>query len=145
MHQHTLLARFLVASLVAASQLAVSGWAIAAAPKPFRAEYSALRNGEKLGVATIGFSARPGGRFELLTATRGSEGLAAVAGVSIEERSVLAWAGNRPDPEGPTTATICPAGIVSDSASRMVSDASPDGTTLDTASSSITLNPSATW
>ncbi len=97
MRQHTLLARFLVASLVAASQLAVSGWAFAAAPKPFRAEYSALRNGEKLGVATIGFSARPGGRFELLTATRGSEGLAAVAGVSIEERSVLAWAGNRPE------------------------------------------------
>jgi len=77
--------------------LAMSAAAGAVAPKPYSAEYAALRNGEKLGVATIRFSARAGGVFELQTSTRGTEGLAAAAGVSIEERSLLSWPDDRPE------------------------------------------------
>lgn len=63
----------------------------AAPPKPFTADYEVLRNGEKLGKATIRFAALPDGRFDLQTDTFGSEGLAAIAGVSIKERSLLNW------------------------------------------------------
>lgn len=77
--------------------LALLAGAAAASPKPFHAEYSALRNGERLGVASIRYSAQPDHRGELATSTRGTEGLAAAAGVSIEERSVLDWSRGQPE------------------------------------------------
>jgi len=60
-------------------------------PMAFVAEYDVLRNGEKLGKATMRFVAAPRGLYELRTSTVGSEGLAAIAGAAIEERSLLSW------------------------------------------------------
>jgi hypothetical protein len=71
--------------------------AVAAAPKPYTARYEVLRNGERLGEATIRFAALPNGRYDFSSRTRGSGGLAAVLGVSIDERSILRWQGDRPE------------------------------------------------
>lgn len=86
--------RRMLLALLAGALFAGAGYA---APKPFHADYSALRNGERLGVASIRYSAQPGNRGELATSTRGTEGLAAAAGVSIEERSQLDWSRGRPE------------------------------------------------
>ena len=71
--------------------------ALAGAPKPYTARYDVLRNGDRLGEATITFAALPNGRYDFATRTRGSGGLAAVLGVSIDERSILRWNEGRPE------------------------------------------------
>ena len=71
--------------------------ASAAAPKPYTARYEVLRNGERLGEATIRFAALPNGRYDFSSSTRGSNGLAAVLGVSVDERSILRWHDGRPE------------------------------------------------
>ena len=70
---------------------------LAAAPAPFSTRYEVLRNGDRLGEATIRFTALGGGRFQLLTNTTGTEGLAALTGATVEERSVLSWHGDQPE------------------------------------------------
>jgi hypothetical protein len=68
-----------------------------AAPAPYTARYEVLRNGERLGEATVRFAALPNGRYDFSSRTRGNGGLAAVLGVSIDERSILRWTGGRPE------------------------------------------------
>ncbi len=80
--------RFLIAALLLAPALA-----LAAPPKPYTAQYEVLRNGEKLGKAVVTFKALPNNRFELDSDTTGSQGLAAIAGVAVNERSILRWNG----------------------------------------------------
>lgn len=87
----------LPATWLAPVLLALSTWAVAAAPKPYHAEYSAMRNDKALGIASVRFSSQAGGRYELVTSTHGTDGLAAIAGVSIEERSVLSWPDDTPE------------------------------------------------
>ena len=88
--RHTLTLLTLLAALVPAA-------AFAGAPKPYTARYEVLRNGEPLGEATITFAALGNGRYDFTSRTRGSGGLAAVLGVSVDERSILRWNGNRPE------------------------------------------------
>ena len=71
--------------------------ATAAMPSPYTAQYEVRRNGERLGTGTVSFKVLPNGRYELLSSTVGSEGLAAIAGVSIDERSILRWTGQQPE------------------------------------------------
>jgi hypothetical protein len=71
--------------------------ALAAAPKPYTARYEVLRNGDRLGEATITFAALPNGRYDFSSRTRGDGGLAAMLGVSIDERSILRWHDGRPE------------------------------------------------
>ncbi|MFA6987102.1 MAG: DUF3108 domain-containing protein [Arenimonas sp.] len=66
-------------------------------PAPYTAQYEVRRNGERLGTGTVSFKALPNGRYELNSSTVGSEGLAAIAGVAIDERSVLRWTGQQPE------------------------------------------------
>lgn len=63
----------------------------AAAPPPYTAQYEVRRNGDRLGTATVTFRKLANGRFELVSDTVGSEGLAAIAGVAVNERSILRW------------------------------------------------------
>lgn len=65
----------------------------AAPPQPYTARYEVSRNGSRLGTATVSFHKLPNGRYELRSDTVGSEGLAAIAGVTVNERSVLRWDG----------------------------------------------------
>ena len=86
-----------LASVLALLALALVAGIASASPRPFHAEYTALRNGERLGVASIRYSLQPGNRGALATSTRGTEGLAGAAGVSIEEYSLLDWSRGRPE------------------------------------------------
>lgn len=56
--------------------------------RPYTARYQALRNGKILGEASITL-ARDGDNWRLRSQTRGTEGLAAVAGVEIVEDSLF--------------------------------------------------------
>ena len=71
--------------------------ALAAAPAPYTARYEVWRNGSVLGEATVTFLPAGDGQYELRTRTEGTSGLAAIAGVSVDERSVLRWNGDRPE------------------------------------------------
>ena len=71
--------------------------ALAQLPAPYTATYEVRRNGDVLGTATVDFRALPGGRYELHSHTVGSEGLAAIAGVDLDERSTLRMAGGAPE------------------------------------------------
>ncbi len=82
--------------IVAALMLAPVA-ASAALPAPYTANYEVRRNGEALGTATVTFRPLPNGRYELKSSTVGSEGLAAIAGVSVDERSIIRLAGNQPE------------------------------------------------
>jgi hypothetical protein len=84
---------FWIASLFAALALPAS----AAAPAPFSAQYEVIRNGDRLGEATIRFTALGGGRYQLQTNTTGTEGLAALTGAAVQERSILSWRGDQPE------------------------------------------------
>jgi hypothetical protein len=90
-----------IARTATALVLLLAAWlpvaALAAAPKPYTARYEVLRNGEPLGEATIRFVALPNGRYDFSSRTRGSNGLAAMLGVSIDERSILRWQDGRPE------------------------------------------------
>lgn len=71
--------------------------ALAAPPAPYTARYEVWRNGSALGEATVTFRAVGDGRYELRTHTVGTGGLAALAGVDVDERSLLRWVGDRPE------------------------------------------------
>lgn len=84
--------RLLIAAMLAAPTLA-----LAAPPPAYTAQYEVRRNDDRLGVATVVFRALPNGRYEFTSSTVGSEGLAAIAGVAVDERSILRWAGEQPE------------------------------------------------
>lgn len=85
--------RFLIAATLVLAPVA----AIAALPAPYTANYEVRRNGDVLGSATVSFRQLPNGRYELKSSTVGSEGLAAIAGVSVDERSIIRLAGGQPE------------------------------------------------
>ena len=69
-------------------------WAIAATPcaaqeviQPYVAEYDVLRGGTVEGQATVSLSREDGGTWRLEEHTRGTQGLAALAGLKIDETS----------------------------------------------------------
>lgn len=66
-------------------------------PPPYTANYEVRRNGQAMGSATVVFRALPNGRYELRSHTVGSQGLAAIAGVELDERSILRIAGGAPE------------------------------------------------
>ncbi|MDY0022511.1 DUF3108 domain-containing protein [Arenimonas caeni] len=87
--------KFLRAAL-AATLLALPLLAAAAAPpKPFTADYELRRNDQVLGVGQISLRALPDGRYELTTRSQGTQGLAALAGLDREERSLMRWTGSQ--------------------------------------------------
>ena len=71
--------------------------ALAQLPAPYSATYEVRRNGDTLGTATVVFRPLANGRYELRSHTVGDQGLAAIAGVDLDERSILRLAGGRPE------------------------------------------------
>ncbi len=65
-------------------------------PKAYTATYVVSRNGSALGNATVSLSMIGNGRWVLTSNTTGT-GIAAIAGVEIDERSVLRWNEGRPE------------------------------------------------
>ncbi len=66
-------------------------------PQPFSAEYEVFQNDKKLGRGTITLRALGNGEWEMVTRSEATQGLVAAAGVSRSERSVLSWAGGKPE------------------------------------------------
>jgi hypothetical protein len=76
--------------------LALAAASVSAQPKPYSAEYEVLRNGKRLGRGTVTLSDE-GGTWLLASVTRGTKGLASLAGVEIVEKSILRWRDGRPE------------------------------------------------
>jgi hypothetical protein len=83
--------------LLLAVLLLVPALSHGALPAPYSAHYELWRNGARLGTATVVFKVLPDGRYELVSDSVGSAGLAAIAGASVKERSVLRWTGQQPE------------------------------------------------
>ena len=83
-------------TLVACATL-LPALALAAMPAPYSARYEVLRNGDRAGESTVSLKALGGGRAEFHSSTTGSEGLAAIAGAAVEERSLLRWQDGAPE------------------------------------------------
>jgi hypothetical protein len=64
---------------------------------PFHAEYVALRNGDALGRTTLELSDNHDGTWTLRSETRGTSGLARLAGIHIVETSRFRWHDGRPE------------------------------------------------
>jgi hypothetical protein len=66
-------------------------------PAPFRAEYLTLRNGETLGRTILELRDDRDGTWTLRSETRGTSGLAKLAGINIVETSRFRWRDGRPE------------------------------------------------
>lgn len=83
------------AGLPRASETTRAAAAAPVPPQPFRAEYQVLRNGAPLGRGTVTLRRIAGRRWEYLSRTEGTQGLAGLAGAEILERSELRFADGR--------------------------------------------------
>lgn len=78
--------------------LCVGGMATAAAEvRPFHAEYATSRNGNDLGRTTLDLADNGDGTWTLRSETRGTSGLAKLAGVHVVETSRFRWKDGRPE------------------------------------------------
>ena len=85
----------MIARVLFALAIALPAFA-ASQPTPYRADYEVLRNAKPLGRGTVTLA--PEGRTWLLTSvTRGTQGLASIAGVEIVEKSILQFRDGRPE------------------------------------------------
>jgi hypothetical protein len=64
---------------------------------PFHAEYVAFRNGDALGQTTLALSDNGDSTWTLKSETRGTSGLAKLAGIHIVETSRFRWRDGRPE------------------------------------------------
>lgn len=76
---------------------APAGTRDAAPLAPFDLRFEALRNGKRLGEARLSLRHVEGATWEFTTRTRGTEGLAALAGIEISEQSEFTWRDGRPE------------------------------------------------
>ena len=84
--------------LVVAALLAFAAPALAAeAIKPFHAEYATLRNGDEVGRTMLDFGDNGDGSWTLRSETRGTSGLAKLAGIHIVETSRFRWKDGHPE------------------------------------------------
>lgn len=65
--------------------------------RPFHAEYATLRNGEEVGRTTLDLVDDGDGRWRLTSETRGTSGLARLAGIHVVETSRFRWRDGRPE------------------------------------------------
>ncbi|MGH8125833.1 MAG: DUF3108 domain-containing protein [Rhodanobacteraceae bacterium] len=71
--------------------------ATAAAPVPaFTAHYRLLKDGSRIGSATLTLVRNDNGTWVLTTRSKGTAGLASLLGASIEETSTFQWVGDLP-------------------------------------------------
>lgn len=66
-------------------------------PTAFTAEYEVLRNGNVLGRAQVQLQPLGEGHYRLVNHTRGTQGMAALAGVDVREESEFRWRDGGPE------------------------------------------------
>ncbi len=89
--------RSLLAPLFGLALLAGSSMVAATTPGPFTASYNVLRGGIPLGVATISLHDDGHGQWTYRKDVKGTGGLAAMLGASVEETSLFRWKGELPE------------------------------------------------
>ena len=89
--------KFLFAAL--ALSLCAVAPAMAAEPtlKPFHADYATLRNGSEVGRTTLDLADNGDGTWTLRSETKGTSGLAKLAGIHIVETSRFRWKDGHPE------------------------------------------------
>jgi len=65
--------------------------------KPFHAEYATLRNGSEVGRTLLDLADNGDGSWTLRSETKGTSGLARIAGIHIVETSRFRWKDGRPE------------------------------------------------
>ena len=83
--------------LCAVGLCAISALALAATPKPFTATYAVARGGSALGTATVSLRPDSNGEWTYSKHMQGTDGLAALLGANLDERSRLRWKGDVPE------------------------------------------------
>ena len=87
--------------LLAAAVLTLCASAVAIAAdatiKPFHAQYATSRNGNDLGRTTLDLADNKDGTWTLRSETRGTSGLAKLAGVHVVETSRFRWKDGQPE------------------------------------------------
>lgn len=86
-----------LAALALNLALALPATAAQTALKPFHAEYATLRNGDDVGRTTLDLVDNRDGTWTLRSETRGTSGLAKLAGIHIVETSRFRWKDGRPE------------------------------------------------
>ena len=89
--------KFMFATALLLSSAIASATPATVPIKPFQAEYVASRNGKPLGVTTIEWRANADGTYTLRTTTKGTSGLAKLAGLDVTEESTLRWRNGVPE------------------------------------------------
>ena len=89
--------KFVFASVLLFSSAIACAAPTAVPIKPFHAEYVALRDGKPLGVTTIEWRTNPDGTYTLRTSTKGTSGLAKLAGLDVSEESTVRWRDGVPE------------------------------------------------
>jgi hypothetical protein len=89
--------KFLFATLALGSFAAAPAVAGDIPVQPFHAEYATLRNGDELGRTTLDLSDNGDGSWTLRSETKGTAGLARIAGIRIVETSRFRWKDGRPE------------------------------------------------
>jgi len=87
----------LLAPLVLSFAAATSSIAADTAIKPFHGEYATLRNDSELGQTSLDLTDNADGTWSLRSETRGTAGMAKLAGVHIVETSRFRWKDGRPE------------------------------------------------
>jgi hypothetical protein len=85
----------MIARLLLALAFALPAFA-SSQPAPYTAEYEVLRNDKPLGRGIVTLAPQ-GDAWSLTSVTRGTKGLASLAGVEIVEKSLLQWRNGRPE------------------------------------------------
>ena len=85
------------ASLLALGLLALAQAAAAAVPTAFTARYEVLQGGEPMGEATVTLRAAGNGEWIYSKDVKGTGGLAALLGASVQETSRFRWKGDVPE------------------------------------------------
>jgi hypothetical protein len=89
--------RSLLAPLVTLGLLFGTQVAVAAPPGGFTATYNVLQGGEPMGVATVSLRAAGHGEWTYSKNVKGTAGLAAMLGASVQETSQFRWKGDVPE------------------------------------------------
>lgn len=87
----------LLAPLVAIGLLFATQTALATPPGAFTATYKVLQGGEPMGVATVSLRAAGHGEWTYSKGVKGTAGLAAMLGASVQETSRFRWKGDVPE------------------------------------------------
>lgn len=89
--------RFLYSAIAILACAVPPAFAAEMVVKPFKAEYQTLHNGDELGRTTLSLADNGDGSWTLRSETKGTAGLAKLAGIHIVETSRFRWKNGRPE------------------------------------------------